>query len=85
MKKEYNGADKYLLIKIEGQRRYKISYIYYGDVFNGLRVSKTIDPRHNWFEIIKETIDALVRLACEKQKSIKKYDRLWRPCEVDDE
>ena len=63
--------DKYIVIKIK-DRTFQVSYIYYGNIFNGLRCSKQIGSKHELYFWAKEVCDKLISNIVGRQPELRK-------------
>jgi len=55
---------RYIAITKEEQKKpYKVSYIYYGDIYQGARFSKTIGPRHHDYKKVDKIYKQLKEMA----------------------
>lgn len=56
---------KFLIIQIE-PKKFKVSWVYYGGLLNGLRESKTFGVRSSHFTLLKKICERLLKLILEK-------------------
>ena len=58
----------YIIIEEKGMKRIKVTYIYYGNIYNGLRVSKTIGTNNNYFKYVRKIFNNMKSLIHEELK-----------------
>lgn len=56
---------KFIIIQIE-PKKFKVSWVYYGGVMNGLRASKTFGVRSPHFTLLKKICERLIELILQK-------------------
>ena len=67
--------DKYLIIT-KKENKYKITYIYYGSIFNGLRVSKEIGRKSLEYKEVERIYDRLNEIRDNKIIKFKKRKKI---------
>ena len=68
--------EKYIIIKKNPNGTYKIKYIYYGNIWNGLSVSKNVRIRNKIYKHIEKIFNTLTTIAIDKpeqQLNIKSF------------
>jgi len=60
---------RYIIIELKNKKKLKVSYIYYGNIISGLRVSKTVGIRHKYFKYVERIFTNIQKLIRDELKS----------------